>query len=172
MAPAAGPAAAAWRRRKGDSAADFSGGDLLAAAAVERATEPAAAAAGSEEYEDVAAAAANGQRSPFGAFRLSPLEAAAPSGPAPSSASPTDSASAAAGEGRGTRPDVPIVFIHGVGFGVLPYLHIVREIQHACANTPVIMLEVRLWMGARDCWADWLGTAAVPAALLGQLAGC
>lgn len=113
------------RRNKGDSATDFAGALLV---------EPAAA---------------------------DPAEAAAPApaGPAPAAASsPADSASSGAGSGSGgaaaasrgeaaaagatTRPDVPVVFLHGVGFGVLPYLHLVRDMQHACGATPFFMVEV------------------------------
>lgn len=131
------------RRAKNDSAAEF----VLAAAAdaaagseredgqVEAATEAAAPASDAE----VCVAA-----SPF---RLAPLETPR--------ASPSDSAgsvgAAAAGAAGGTRPDVPVVFLHGVGFGVLPYLHLVRDIQQACANTPVLMVEVRGVPGCGVC---------------------
>jgi hypothetical protein len=69
--------------------------------------------------------------------------------PLAASSSPADSAGSvghaavAAAAPPGTRPDVPIVFLHGVGFGVLPYLHLVRQLQQACGQTPFLLVEVR-----------------------------
>jgi pimeloyl-ACP methyl ester carboxylesterase len=37
---------------------------------------------------------------------------------------------------------VPVVFLHGVGFGTLPYLHFVRSLMKACPQSPFILLEM------------------------------
>lgn len=131
----------ARRRIKGDSAAEFAaaGGSLGAAAA---------AAAAATDAADALEEADGGATPPPGALMpespASPFRALAVQ-------LPTDSAAGLDGldggpsapSRRGTRPDVPIVFLHGVGFGTLPYLALIRDIQHACPDTPVLMLEVR-----------------------------
>lgn len=38
--------------------------------------------------------------------------------------------------------NVAIVFLHGVGFGVLPYLHFLSDIMKACPDSPVAVLEM------------------------------
>lgn len=132
---AAGPSLR--RRTKNDAAADYMLADAAAAAA-------GAESVGAEPATEAAAAANDGlvhvAPSPF---RLAPLELPGPS-PSDSAGSMGGAAAAhgaAAGSG-GTRPDVPVVFLHGVGFGVLPYLHLVRDIQQACSSTPLLMVEV------------------------------
>lgn len=37
---------------------------------------------------------------------------------------------------------VAIVFFHGVGFGVLPYLHFILDLMKACPQTPFVVLEM------------------------------
>ena len=37
---------------------------------------------------------------------------------------------------------VPVVFLHGVGFGTLPYLFFVRSMMKACPKSPFILLEM------------------------------
>lgn len=37
----------------------------------------------------------------------------------------------------------PIVFLHGVGFGVFPYLPFIRDMMHAMPENPVVVAEVR-----------------------------
>lgn len=37
---------------------------------------------------------------------------------------------------------VPVVFLHGVGFGTLPYLYFVRNMMKACPQSPFILLEM------------------------------
>lgn len=134
------------RRAKNDSAADYALVDYAAAAAEaenER-VEPATEAAAAEADAEVRLAA-----SPF---RLPALEVprASPADSAGSVGGGSVGVPAARGAG-GTRPDVPVVFLHGVGFGVLPYLHLVRDIQQACSSTPVLMVEVP-HVALRLCW--------------------
>lgn len=138
------------RRAKNDSAADYALVDHAAAAAeaenerVEPATESAAAEADAEV------------RLAASPFRLPALEVprASPADSAGSVGGGSVGVPAARGAG-GTRPDVPVVFLHGVGFGVLPYLHLVRDIQQACSSTPVLMVEVR-GGGGGLLGADWV----------------
>ena len=192
------------RRHKADSASDYAGRAAPAEAATQAAVE---------------AAEADAEVRLLSPFRLA---AARPSSPAGGDdGGPADSAGSAAGGHRrgGTRPDVPVVFLHGVGFDkclggtaagaggarnervhacsdtaslrgacsgstcsapaapaccccsptarppslpmadtprprplprpphpaarVLPYLHLVREMQQACGQTPFFMVEVR-----------------------------
>jgi len=40
------------------------------------------------------------------------------------------------------KSTVPIVFLHGVGFGTLPYLHFIRSLMKACPQSPFILLEM------------------------------
>lgn len=152
---------AARRRRlhKGDSATDYidssSGGNgtlLAGAEEAAAAAEEAAAAAGDEEPTTEAAAVsadAEVQVHLLSPFQLAPLELPLPTA-ANNASRPADSAGSGAGTG-GTRPDVPVVFLHGVGFGVLPYLHMVRDMQRACPNTPFLMVEVP-HVALRLCW--------------------
>lgn len=154
-APAEADAAAAAegettprRRIKGDSAAEFAaaGGSLGAAAA---------AAAAATDTADALGEAAGGVTPSPGALMpeppASPFRALAVQLPTDSAAG-LDSGPSAPSR-RGTRPDVPIVFLHGVGFGTLPYLALIRDIQHACPDTPVLMLEVRFrfFVGTLSC---------------------
>lgn len=121
--PAAAEADATPRRRiKGDSAAELAagGGGLGAAAAAAAAAVPSAAV--SEPLP-----------SPFRSLALQVPNDSAATLPGSGGSGPA---------GGGTRPDVPIVFLHGVGFGTLPYLALIRDIQHACPDTPLLMLEV------------------------------
>jgi hypothetical protein len=94
------------------------------------------------------------------AAAASPADSAASGGgggaaPASAFAASASTAGDAAAASSSTRGDVPIVFLHGVGFGVLPYLHLVRQLQAACGGTPVMMVEVRSF-----CFFD-LASAAV-----------
>eukprot|EP00887_Chlorella_sp_A99_P006932 scaffold2.g6932.t1 len=96
---------------------------------------------------------------------------------------PATAAAAAAGGGGGapdagrpTRRDVPIVFLHGVGFGVLPYLHLIRELMRACPETPVIMVECP-HVALRPCRAarpadDVAAAAAAALRARGYAAAC
>ena len=38
------------------------------------------------------------------------------------------------------------MFLHGVGFGVLPYLKLVSDLMDACPGHPVIVIEVFIWV--------------------------
>ena len=109
------------RRGKGDSAVDYP--EVAQADSVQVAAGPGRAAAAAAEEAAVAAQ------------RPAPVE-----GPQPPAGSSGSSGSSFIINDRGrassTRSDVPIVFIHGVGVGVLPYLHLVREIMKACSQSP------------------------------------
>ncbi|PRW60464.1 expressed protein isoform A [Chlorella sorokiniana] len=150
-APAAAEGESAPRRRvKGDSAAEFAaaGGSLGAAAAA--ATAAAVAAAPAEAGVEAPSPGALMAEPPASPFRSLAVQL------------PSDSAAALGGSAAGlsvpsgpsrhsTRPDVPIVFLHGVGFGTLPYLALIRGIQHACPDTPLLMVEVP-HVALRLCW--------------------
>ena len=41
-----------------------------------------------------------------------------------------------------TATTVPVVFLHGVGFGQLPYLAFIRSLMKECPNSPFILLEI------------------------------
>jgi hypothetical protein len=61
---------------------------------------------------------------------------------------------------------IPVVFIHGVGFGMLPYLHFVRDLMKSCPGHPFILLEVpqvSLRLSGQACRADDVAAAAVQA---------
>lgn len=122
-ATAAASATSPRRRNKGDSASDFHNGPLADAAAA------------------AAAAAATQAGAPLPPLHTAPSASPADSAGSGAGGGELGAAAAAAREGS-TRSDVPVVFLHGVGFGVLPYLHLVRGIQQACESTPVIMVEV------------------------------
>lgn len=127
------------RRMKGDSAAEFvaAASGSLGAAASAAATTAGAAAVAAEPGAEAAALGALMPEPPASPFLSLAVQL------------PSDSAAALGGSGlsghsgHSMRPDVPIVFLHGVGFGTLPYLALIRDIQHACPDTPVLMLEVR-----------------------------
>jgi len=36
----------------------------------------------------------------------------------------------------------PIVFLHGVGLGILPYLHFIRSLLHSCKDRTIIVVEM------------------------------
>ncbi|KAL4459101.1 hypothetical protein ABPG75_013966 [Micractinium tetrahymenae] len=136
------------RRTKNDSAADYTLAAAAAAAGaegVESATEAAAADA------EVRVAASPFRLASLDLPRASPSDSASSMGGATAATAAAASGGGAAGAAGGTRPDVPIVFLHGVGFGVLPYLHLVRDIQQACCSTPVLMVEVP-HVALRLCW--------------------
>jgi hypothetical protein len=60
-------------------------------------------------------------------------------GPQPHEVSPNENGLQPGGSSTSL---VPIVFLHGVGFGVLPYLHFIRDVMKACPASPVIVLEM------------------------------
>ncbi len=47
-------------------------------------------------------------------------------------------------------PGIPIVLLHGVGFGLLPYLPLVHALQQACPRCPVVVVEAH-HVGQRVC---------------------
>ncbi|KAL6784986.1 hypothetical protein ACKKBG_A01950 [Auxenochlorella protothecoides x Auxenochlorella symbiontica] len=70
--------------------------------------------------------------------------APAPAGPgAPAAALPALRSLSAA--------QLPIVFLHGVGFGVLPYLHFLRAIVKSHPGHPLLLVEVP-HVSLRLCW--------------------
>jgi len=74
------------------------------------------------------------------AFTAAHLRAAAH--PPRDSVSSLEASMFANGGGGGGGSGVPVVFLHGVGFGVLPYLHFVRDLMKACPSSPFIVLEI------------------------------
>lgn len=52
-----------------------------------------------------------------------------------------EDAGQAVSEERNTKC-VPFVFLHGVGFGVLPYLHFIRDVMKASPASPIVVIEV------------------------------
>ncbi|KAG7668636.1 hypothetical protein Ndes2526B_g03740 [Nannochloris sp. 'desiccata'] len=64
------------------------------------------------------------------------------------------------------KSTVPVVFLHGVGFGTLPYLHFIRSLMKACPQSPFILLEmphVALRLCKEAETVDDVATAAVAA---------
>jgi pimeloyl-ACP methyl ester carboxylesterase len=64
------------------------------------------------------------------------------------------------------KSTVPVVFLHGVGFGTLPYLHFIRSLMKACPQSPYILLEmphVALRLCREAEAVDDVATAAVAA---------
>lgn len=61
---------------------------------------------------------------------------------------------------------IPIVFLHGVGFGCLPYLHFLNMLMKTCHTNPFIIVEVP-HVALRLCWealdVDTVAMAAVTA---------
>ncbi|KAK9841742.1 hypothetical protein WJX81_000194 [Elliptochloris bilobata] len=48
-----------------------------------------------------------------------------------------------AGAGAAAAAAAPLVFIHGVGLGLTPYLHFIAELLRAFPGRPVVLLETR-----------------------------
>lgn len=52
--------------------------------------------------------------------------------------------------GPAAAAGVPIVFVHGVGLGLLPYLGLLREVAQACGGSRVIPFEVGAMLAASN----------------------
>ncbi len=50
--------------------------------------------------------------------------------------------SCSAGANDHDAANVPIIFLHGVGLGVFPYLYFLRCLKAALPDTPIILIEV------------------------------
>jgi hypothetical protein len=81
-----------------------------------------------------------GASSRRGAITLGGAAAAAPH--APHALHAVRAGPSAGSAAAAPAPGVPLVFIHGVGFGMLPYLHFVRALMVACPAHPVMVVEV------------------------------
>ncbi|KAG2439527.1 hypothetical protein HXX76_004880 [Chlamydomonas incerta] len=94
-----------------------------------------------------------------------PAAPAAPAAAAPAAAPPRRGGRReAAGAGAAEAAEAPLLFLHGVGLGLLPYLNFL--LQLCCLGRPAVAVEVR-HLSMRACWevpeedeiVDWVAAA-------------
>ena len=110
-----------------------------------RTTAAAAAVEGVIE-EEAAAAPIQMENGKGGSFKVLNVETAAAAAAANGGSSTNDNTQLPPPppieEEEEEEETVPVVFLHGVGFGSLPYLHFIQKLMKACPRSPFILLEM------------------------------